>query len=276
MARTVPLTLLIAVLAIATLLDLAVVVFPTNTFESLQNHPESQIYGFTSDSSQVPYIPQGSGNFTATLFLVTKNSVGVAVGNPINMTVELSMPANMTRISTFKEITFLPYQGEQSSSPDVQFLGVGIPAFKLSPVSGQNGYEFEGQTNLVFYSTGNIGGVLQFIGQNNGTYSVTIPAAIPIEQEVTTQEYTSNQILISLELVVVALIMFEIVLEVMHHREQHRERGEPEPQLPQPPPQTPPPSNSPLEPETAGQLLQPQDKDQAPLPESEGKEAPNP
>jgi hypothetical protein len=140
----------------------------------------------------------------------------------MNITVTLDMPFNATYSSTLTKIQFVPTQEIPTDSKYLVGEATGLVNFALSPVSGENGYEYKGQFSIVVYSSGDIGGVLVFTGTSDNEFNVTIPDAIPVQSEIVTAEYTTNQTLVSLELIVIVLIAVEIVIPYLPKRDRDR------------------------------------------------------
>jgi hypothetical protein len=143
----------------------------------------------------------------------------------VNLTITVNIPNDplvQPPFSNLIGLTFTPEQGIPSTGEKA--VTQAPFEFSLNPVEGSNGHEWSGSEEITFYSAGSIGGVLG-IKINQGVpnafvvQEVTIPPSIQVQPELATEEFATNQIVVSLDLVVIALIIFELYSD---YREQDR------------------------------------------------------
>jgi hypothetical protein len=193
----------------------AYAIFPIGLLLGLQ-HPQFSEFAFTVNPSGVTSIPVGSGNITGLFEVTSNNPVGVAVGNPVNLTVIIELPINGSADTNIHGIFFIPQVSIPTNSKHLSYLLESQQTSTLlRPVKYGQGFVYSGSVGIIFYGTGLVGGTLNFESLvNNGTgvaaQYVDIPPTIQVQPEIATEQFATDEIVVSLDLVVIALIIFEL------------------------------------------------------------------
>jgi len=174
----------------------------------LSRQPQHEYFGFNVTVGGNPDLPNVSGAID-TYFDIATNPAGVSAGNPVTMTVNALFPFDISK----GNVSLVLFQVGKGFRPNsVSEPGIPSPAmFELRPISTSS-LAWTGSAKIVYFTPGVAGGFITFFPKNGSSVTTVIPDVIQIQPASVTQQYNNEQVLVSLEYVIIALFLLDIAI----------------------------------------------------------------